>query len=123
MSEKTPMPADLEQEVRGWVAAVISAQRFGQDFGYALTWGPAQTPGGLMISWTILVTLRSPLLGQPPIGHVVQLVSPSALTEAAVTQAVSGAITALRAAHEQAKRPPAAPPGGPVPALANGHRR
>jgi len=56
--------------IGGWVADAISTACMGQDFGYDVRFDagrPIGVNGGpLMIAYTVIITLRHPLLGQPP---------------------------------------------------------
>jgi len=122
--------SDVNQDthVRRLVAAAIEKRRAGVDYGYDVTWMPAQiqTPQGprMMPVYTLLLTRGSPLIGQPPLSHIAQIPS-SRPTAEQVGEQVGEGIRLLAERHEQLKRPPAAPPAGNVPpmALANGHRR
>jgi hypothetical protein len=64
---------DISAEVTGWVADEIGKQRFGEDYGYAVMLAPSmlQTPQGpaQVPMWALLITARSPLLGQGPMYH------------------------------------------------------
>jgi hypothetical protein len=64
---------DITAEVTGWVAGEIAKQRFGEDFGYAVSLGLAavQTPQGVaqVPMWTLLITARNPLLKEGPLYH------------------------------------------------------
>lgn len=69
---------EIKTEVEDWIADEIGKQCFGEDFGYAVTWGPQPTPNGqggavLVAPWMAIITCRNPLLGQPDLYHLAQL--------------------------------------------------
>ena len=118
-------PADLSAEMRELTAAAISKRKMGVEYGYDVNWSvvQVQTPAGPapVVVWHVLLTRRSPLLGQPPVFHVCQIVSarPAA---AEVDQQVEDGMRQMALTCERLKKPPQAPPAGPPLALANGHR-
>lgn len=67
------MTIDIHAEVLGWVLDEIGKQRLGEEFAAAVQLGAAQvmTQAGpsMMPAWTMLITARSPLLGQGPMYH------------------------------------------------------
>jgi hypothetical protein len=91
---------DISAEVTGWAVAEVGKQCFGEDYGVAVTlqMAPAQVPGGgvtVQPLWMLLLTGRSPLLGEGPIFqmHPVAAARP---TEAEVKTAVTGALRQIR---------------------------
>ena len=69
---------NIAADVELWVADEIVKTCFGEDFGFAVTWGPAQVPDGqggarLAPGWQLLMTARDPLLGRPDMVHMVSL--------------------------------------------------
>lgn len=69
---------DIKAEVETWVADEIGKQCFGEDFGYAVTWGPQPVPNGqggaiLIAAWTALITCRNPSLDEGDLYHLAQL--------------------------------------------------
>ena len=120
--------ADQSEEIRGHLAASISKRRMGVDYGYDVTWQPAQvqTPAGpsMMPVYMILITRRSPLLGQGPLSHLAQLAVARPTAEQ-VDAAVAEGIRLLAELFESLKKPPAAPPAqnGLPRSLMNGARR
>ena len=69
---------DIAAQVQDWVAGEIGRQCFGEDFGFAVTFGPAQVPNGqggavMVASWQLLMTTANPLLGQGDLYHLVPL--------------------------------------------------
>lgn len=87
---------DIAAKVRSAALAAIEKQCFGEDFGVDAAVGVVPSPtSGAMVVYTIIVTKKSPLLGQGPLVHVVQLPSPDPTTEQ-VEQAVTVAMSGLR---------------------------
>jgi hypothetical protein len=118
-------PADQDAEIRDLVEASISKRRAGVDYVFDVTWQPAQmqTPGGVqnVVVYTIVLTRRSPLLGQGPLYHLAQIPSPRPTPEQ-VDEQISDGIRQLAALHEQVKRPPDAPAASATVALSNGRQ-
>ena len=119
-------PADQDAEIRDLVEASVSKRKMGVDYGFDVTWQPAQIQGPAgpqnVAIYTIMLTRRSPLLGEPQtLLHMFQLASPRPAPEQ-VDEQVADGIRQLAALHESLKRPPDAPPAGQVVALANGRR-
>lgn len=87
---------DVNARIRTALATEIDKQAFGQDFGFDCTLAFAPVPtGGTMIMYQLLFTMRSPLLGQPPIPHIVRLAHPQPTPEM-VEKAVTDALKILR---------------------------
>lgn len=85
--------ADQSEEARAWLRAEIDAQCFGEEFGFDVA--PQVLPDGSGMAYMVLITMRSPLLGQPPLMHMAG-VPASRLTAEIVRQVVTGALRALR---------------------------
>jgi hypothetical protein len=87
----------IHGRIADWVATELEAGSIvsGEEFGYEITMVPAQTPRGELIAWVILVTLRSPYLGQDAIGCTGQ-VRANAPAESAVRQIVRNSVAKLR---------------------------
>lgn len=95
---------DLGAQVRGWALDEAAKAGLGEDFGVDVAWSPqaAQTPQGvqMMPVWSLLITTRSPLLGQPALYHLVPVFTETAVVpvpaEAQVRAEVCSGITQLR---------------------------
>ncbi len=87
--------ADQSEEARAWLRAEIDAQCFGEDFGFDVAPQLAGTPEGMALQYVIIITMRSPLLGQPPLMHVAGA-PVSRLTAEIVKQIVTSAMRGLR---------------------------
>lgn len=59
---------DISERIRSWVAAAIAQTCMGQEFGYDVRFDAGSVPGvpGTVVNYTVVITLRHPLLGQPP---------------------------------------------------------
>jgi hypothetical protein len=64
---------DIAAEVQAWVADEIDRQRMGKEYGFAVAWGAAQVQAEqgsrVLPVWTLLLTARSPLIGDGPLYH------------------------------------------------------
>jgi len=90
-------PVDLSVEVRTHVAEAIEALALDpESYGYSISWSPVQHQGQTGLGWLILITCRSPLLGQPPLGELSTLLSPSVPSKSDIRGAVNTALTNLR---------------------------
>jgi hypothetical protein len=125
MSEVT----DQSAEIREMVAAAIGKRTLGIDYGFDVAWMPMQvpTPQGprMMPVYTILITRRSPLLGQAPLSHLAQIPFARPTAEQVGEQVTEG-LRLLAELFEQLKKPPAAPPAQnlrPLAAMNGGGRR
>jgi hypothetical protein len=85
---------DVSAKVRAAALAAVDKGCFGEDFGVDASAVVAQSPaGGAVILYTLIVSMRSPLLGQGPLVNVTQIPSPhptAEQVEQAVTQAMKG---------------------------------
>jgi hypothetical protein len=87
---------DIAAKVRSAALAAVERQCFGEDFGVIATAVVAPTPtGGFAVLHTLVVSTRSPLLGQGPLVNVTQIQAPDPTGEQ-VEQAVTGAMKGLR---------------------------
>jgi hypothetical protein len=74
------MAIDMHAELLGWVLDEIGKQAMGQEYAAAIALGvgQVQAPQGVIAvpSWQLLLTARSPLLGEGPLWHMVPLAGP-----------------------------------------------
>jgi hypothetical protein len=90
-------PIDLSVEVRTHVAEAIESLALDpESYGYSISWSPVQHQGQTGLGWLILITCRSPLLGQPPLGELSTLLSQSVPSKSDIRGAVNTALTNLR---------------------------
>lgn len=109
---------DTSAQVRAWALAEIEAQCFGEDFGTDVGWDVLPGPGGQpVIAYRLMVSCRSPLLGQPPLFAVTPLLSPQPTAEL-VKNAVTESLRQLRSLAAELTR--GSPPGPAGRAPANG---
>jgi hypothetical protein len=88
--------SDISEELRAWVRAEIDAQCFGEDFGFDVIPQAAVTEQGPAVQYVIIVTMRSPLLGQPPLLHVAGVQAPRPARDD-IRQVATAALQGLRA--------------------------
>jgi hypothetical protein len=85
---------DVAAKVRAAALAAVDKGCFGEDFGVDTTAVVAQSPGGsAMVVYTLIVSMRNPLLGQGPLVTITQIPFPhpsAEQVEQAVTQAMKG---------------------------------
>lgn len=87
---------DTGAKVRTAALAAVDKGCFGEDFGVDATADLAQTPAGAtVVVYTLILTMRSPLLGQGPLVVITQIPSPSPTAEQ-VEQVVTQAMKTLR---------------------------
>lgn len=90
----------MVREAEGWAEDEIRKQAFGEDFDYAVTLqqGMVATPQGprAVPVWTLLLTARSPLLGEGPLYHGPVPVGSPKPDEKAVREQVTEGIRLLR---------------------------
>ena len=112
-------------EIRGHVHAALEKRRLGVDYGYdvALAAMAVQTPAGPRVVpvYIVLITRPSPLIGGAPLSHIAQVQHARPSFELIDEQVAEG-LRLLAELHAELKKPPPAPPAGPVRALANGRR-
>lgn len=83
--------ADTGAQVRAWALAEIDAQCFGEDYGVDIAWDAVPTPQGVQVMYRVMVSCRSPLLGQGPLFSLAPLPSPQPTAEmvkAAATETI-----------------------------------
>jgi hypothetical protein len=118
-------PEDIAEEVAGHLHASIAKRQFGVKYGYTVTWMPGQVQGPQgpvqCPIWTLMIVRKSPLLNPRELHHLAQLAA-ARPTVAEIDAEVEKGLRLLAELHDQLMKPPAAPPAGPPPALANGHR-
>lgn len=86
---------DVTAKVRAAAMAVVDKTCFGEDFGVDATATLVQAPGGVAVAYTLILSMRSPLLGQGPLVTITQIPSPNPTGEQ-VEQAVTEAMKGLR---------------------------
>lgn len=67
---------DVPAQVSAQAEACAAKLAFGEDFGIGVNWGIVPTPNGAQVVFTLLLTMRSPLLGQGPLFAAGQIPSP-----------------------------------------------
>jgi hypothetical protein len=92
---------DIKAQVELWVIGEIKKQGLGEDFGFAVTWGPApvQTPQGVVMvpAWQLLLTCANPLVGEGELYHMApQGIGAPRPKEADVRREVASGISQLR---------------------------
>jgi len=107
---------DVSAKIRNTALAAIERQCFGEDFGFDCSLIVLRDAGGRMVTgYNMVTTCRSPLLGQPPLTNIAQLMS-SDPDPAAVETLVTDALRGLREfAAKILKGGPAAPVPAPRP--------
>ena len=90
---------DIKARTELWVIDEIKKQGFGENYGFAVAWGPAQvqTPQGpaAIALWQLLLTCRNPIVGEGELYHMAQLGMPRP-KEADVRREVATGIEQLR---------------------------
>src|SRR5438105_765018 len=87
---------DNASKLRATALATIDKACFGEDFGFDAAVSLAQSPtGAVMPVYTVILTKKSPLLGQGPLVNVTQIPTPDPTAEQ-VEQAVTKAMAGLR---------------------------
>lgn len=91
----------VHDRISGWVAdeLALADPMDADEWGHHVTMAAMQTPQGDAIVWMILVTLRSPYLGQDALGSVSKLpanIPPEPAVRMAVKRGVEGLRTAFR---------------------------
>jgi len=105
----------IEDRITAWVDDELdtASKISGEEFGRHVTMGAMQTPQGDAILWVILVTLRSPLLGQDAIGSTSKLQA-NIPPETAVRAGVKRSIEGLRKAYRMQESADGLPQGLPA---------
>lgn len=86
---------DNGAKLRATALTAIDKACMGEDFGFDATVSLAQSPTGVVPVYTVVLTKRSPLLGQGPLVHVTTIPSPQP-TDQQVEHAVTEAMKGLR---------------------------
>lgn len=84
---------DVAAKVRTTALAVVERACLGEDFGVDSTATLVPGPTGVVVVYTLVLSLRSPLLGQGPLVVMMQIPSPNPSTEQvehAVTEGMKG---------------------------------
>lgn len=84
---------DQSEEARAWLRSEIDAQSFGEEFGFDIA--PQVLPSGDGMAYMVLITMRSPLLGRPPLMHMAGC-PVSRMSAETVKQVVTSGLQALR---------------------------
>lgn len=86
---------DVPARIRATALAEIDKQCFGEDFGFDCALFVTQAPNRVIVGYNLVTTCRSPLLGQPPLMNIAQLLT-SDPDAAAITNVVTDAMRELR---------------------------
>lgn len=86
---------DMDAKVRAAALATIDKQCFGEDFTFDCMPGAMQTPTGITILYTLIITKKSPILGHAALVNLSQIPAPDPAAEQ-VEQAVTSAMRKLR---------------------------
>jgi|SRR5579859_624427 len=95
----------IQDRITGWVADELEKESAisGEDFGHHVSMALAMAPGRPdTVFWIVMVTLRSPLLGQMPMGSTGKLQG-NIPPEEAVRLSVRSSCAGLRQAFEDQK--------------------
>jgi hypothetical protein len=108
----------IADRVTGWMADQLAKEDplGGDDWGFAAALHLQDTPKGPQTSWRLLMTLRAPFLGQPPIGASIGLIADMP-PEQAVRHFVTKMTGDLRAEFERRKGNMVNAPGLNLPGL------
>jgi hypothetical protein len=96
---------DVSAQVRAWVLAEVERQCFGEEFGADVGWEAMQTPAGIQVGYRIVLSCRSPLLGQGPLFSMAPMLTPRP-EETQVTEAVTELLRQLRMVSAQVLKAP-----------------
>jgi hypothetical protein len=93
----------ISDRMAGWITDQIGKEDplDGDEWGYGLSLDTVQTPAGNTAAWVILVSLRAPFLGRPPIAASMKLTGMP--PEPLIRQVVKKLVSDLRQAFEQQK--------------------
>jgi hypothetical protein len=80
----------MSQQLREWVAKAIEDACLGEDFGYETAW----TVSPPRLTYTVVITMANPLLGQGPI--VMPFILPATFDEATVREGTHHVMGQLR---------------------------
>lgn len=107
---------DIREDISRRVGEAIEAEKgLGvETFGYSVSMLLAQAGGKDVVIWAVLVSCRSPLLGQPDIGSTSKFQG-SNIKDADITAAVRKAVTLLREEFQRILAEGVTPSNGHVP--------
>jgi hypothetical protein len=108
----------IQERIEEWMADQLGKEDplNGDDWGYAAALMLTDTDNGPKHTWRLMVTLRSPFLGQPPIPASIGLIAEMP-PEQAVRHFAAKMVADLRAEFERRKRGMANAPGLNLPGL------
>jgi hypothetical protein len=86
---------DITTKVRAAANAAIERECLGEDYAFDCSVSALQHTAGLIVVYTLVISARSPLLGQGPLMNVAQIQSPNP-DDHQVETAVTDAIHSLR---------------------------
>jgi hypothetical protein len=109
---------DIREDISRRVAGAIEAEKgLGVErYGYSVSMLLAQVNGKDATIWVILVTCRSPLLGQPEIGTTSKFQG-STVKDADITGAVRKSVELLRAEFQRVLSAGVVPSNGHLPGV------
>jgi hypothetical protein len=112
---------DIREDISRRVGEAIEAEKgLGVEaFGYSVSMLLAQVNGKDAIIWAVLITCRSPLLGQPDIGTTSKLQG-NAVQDALIVAEVRKSIALLRAEFQRKLAAGVTPSNGHVPGAVKG---
>ena len=105
---------DVQERIHGWMASQIAAEDplEADEWGYCASLQVQQTPKGAVPLWAIMVSLRGPFLGQPPICATLLLNGAGGVPqEQGVRAIVTSIMGQLRQAFQQQKTAMVKAPG------------
>jgi hypothetical protein len=91
---------DITARLREWITTAIGDGCLGEEIWFDTSWQTAQAGGGYALSYSVVIAMKSPLLGQGPLA-IPFLVPIAAMREDAVRMGVHHAIGKLRELHKQ----------------------
>jgi hypothetical protein len=94
----------ISERVTGWLADALAKETAlsGEEFGYEVTALFQPTPQGNVVAWFLLMTLRSPLLGQDALGAST-VVTANMPAEAGVREFATTSAELLRKSFDDVK--------------------
>lgn len=96
---------DVSAQVRAWALAEVERQCFGEEYGVDVAWDAIPAQAGVVVGYRIMVTCRSPLLGQGPIFSLAPLLTPMPTAEQ-VSETVTQLLRNLRELSAQLIKSP-----------------
>jgi hypothetical protein len=91
---------DISAQVRTWAMAEVEKQSFGEEFGVDVGWDAVPGPQGAQVGYRLMLTCRSPLLGEGPLFSLGSLVTPRP-DEDQVAELVTEMIRQIRGVAQQ----------------------